>query len=241
MNNKKCYMCNNYSTTKEHVPPRCLFPEKKDLQDDDIDLRKNLITVPSCNLHNLKKSKDDEYLFFCLVLNFTSNNYALNQIQTKIVRMLQRNPKIINQFLPSKKKIVIKTNGELVVPFLGIEVNESRLSKSLEYIGRALYYYSFKRKWEYNVFVFPEFLRFHGFKNTFELNQKRANVFMEIDSIFKNKEFLGQNPEIFKYHIHEVDDFLLIMRFYFYEGAKTTLFFTKFNKKDLFKIDNDIL
>ena len=27
-----------------------------------IDYRKNLITVPACDAHNLQKSKDDEYL-----------------------------------------------------------------------------------------------------------------------------------------------------------------------------------
>ena len=57
-----CYMCDSYAVTVEHVPPACLFPEKKDSK--DIDFRKNLITVPSCEIHNSKKSDDDEFLMF---------------------------------------------------------------------------------------------------------------------------------------------------------------------------------
>ena len=55
-----CYMCDEESTSSEHVPPKCLFPEQKDLP-EGVDLRKSLITVPSCDLHNSKKSNDDEY------------------------------------------------------------------------------------------------------------------------------------------------------------------------------------
>ena len=58
-----CYMCTSAATSVEHVPPRCLFPEQKDLP-IGVDLRKQLITVPSCDIHNSRKSKDDEYLFY---------------------------------------------------------------------------------------------------------------------------------------------------------------------------------
>lgn len=29
-----CYRCDSIATTKEHVPPKCLFPEKKDIGED---------------------------------------------------------------------------------------------------------------------------------------------------------------------------------------------------------------
>ncbi len=49
-----CYYKNCKSNTvgREHAPPKCFFNEKKG----------NLITVPSCPVHNLKKSGDDEYV-----------------------------------------------------------------------------------------------------------------------------------------------------------------------------------
>ena len=50
-------MCDAPSTSREHAPPISLFPEA------DVfgrDVRRNLITVPSCDAHNSMKSKDDE-------------------------------------------------------------------------------------------------------------------------------------------------------------------------------------
>ena len=63
-----CYMCDASATGREHVPPRCLFPEAKDIPGKDF--RKKLITVPSCDAHNFAKSKDDEYLMTILPVFF---------------------------------------------------------------------------------------------------------------------------------------------------------------------------
>ncbi len=46
-----------------------LFPKAKDLP-EGVDLRKQLITVLAYIEHNTSKSKDDEYLFNLLVINF---------------------------------------------------------------------------------------------------------------------------------------------------------------------------
>jgi hypothetical protein len=56
-------MCDSLATSSEHVPPKCFFPEKKDLP-REVDLRKNLFKVPSCDAHNSQKSHDDEYFFY---------------------------------------------------------------------------------------------------------------------------------------------------------------------------------
>lgn len=56
---RQCYMCEKPASTVEHVPPKCIFPEQKDSLGGQ-DLRKQLITVPACDVHNTKKSRDDE-------------------------------------------------------------------------------------------------------------------------------------------------------------------------------------
>lgn len=62
-NQEICYWCGWVATSSEHVPPKCLFPESKDVKGIyDRSFRNNLITVPSCDKHNMKKSHDDEYL-----------------------------------------------------------------------------------------------------------------------------------------------------------------------------------
>ncbi|MCJ7519132.1 MAG: hypothetical protein MUO42_05610, partial [Anaerolineaceae bacterium] len=50
-----CYMCSSPAVSKEHVPPEVFFPESKDLPPDYPDMRKNLVTVPSCKKHNQEK------------------------------------------------------------------------------------------------------------------------------------------------------------------------------------------
>lgn len=67
-----CYMCEAPGPTREHVPPQRLFPEQKDTVDGH-DRRKNLITVPSCELHNTKKSHEDQYFIFVLESHFLVN------------------------------------------------------------------------------------------------------------------------------------------------------------------------
>ena len=66
-------MCDALATTKEHIPPKALFPKQKDVL-SEISLRKDLITVPSCEKHNNSKSRDDEYLVFCLSTCFHGND-----------------------------------------------------------------------------------------------------------------------------------------------------------------------
>lgn len=89
-----CYMCDKSPTSVEHVPPRCLFPEQKDLP-DGIDLRKQLITVPSCDEHNTKTSKDDEYLLYVLLMNIANNQSAEQHFDTKVIRAIGRNPSVM--------------------------------------------------------------------------------------------------------------------------------------------------
>jgi hypothetical protein len=50
-------MCGAPATSLEHFPPLCIFPEMKKTQ-DGIDYRKVVITVPSCDAHNLENSTD---------------------------------------------------------------------------------------------------------------------------------------------------------------------------------------
>ena len=48
MSSIHCCICEATATSVEHVPPRCLFSEQKDLP-GGVDLRKQFITVPSCD------------------------------------------------------------------------------------------------------------------------------------------------------------------------------------------------
>ena len=47
-----CHICGLPSTGRDHIPPKCLFPPGTAGQ----------VTFPACDIHNSRKSKDDEYL-----------------------------------------------------------------------------------------------------------------------------------------------------------------------------------
>jgi len=84
---KSCYMCNKAGTTKEHVPPKCFFPEKKDIRPEE-DYRKNLITAPSCQEHNSGKSDDDSYLLAVIAAHYQNNPLSERHYSKKIKRAL---------------------------------------------------------------------------------------------------------------------------------------------------------
>lgn len=145
-------MCDNIATSSEHVPPKCLFPEQKDLS-VDIDLRKNLLKVPSCDAHNSQKSNDDEFFLYVLCTSFQINEIGLNQYQTKIRRATKRNSSILGKI------------ASTAIP----------------------------------------------------VKYKDPNT---------NKDFYGENPEVFKYQAIEVEH-NRIMRLHFYENCKILLIFNR--------------
>ena len=107
MSTVKCYACNANQTSTEHVPPRCLFPEKKDLP-AGVDLRKQLITVPSCDAHNSAKSHDDEYLLFALVMNLPNNIVGANHFLAKVMRAITKNPRKIQRFTNTTVPVLVR-------------------------------------------------------------------------------------------------------------------------------------
>lgn len=64
-----CYWCGSLATSKEHVPPMCLFPKNN---------KKSLITVPSCKAHNSDLKSVDSAMKPLLMMG-GANELAINQ------------------------------------------------------------------------------------------------------------------------------------------------------------------
>src|SRR3954451_9328117 len=82
-----CYMCPALATSREHVPPRNLFPEASET--GGVDYRVNLITVPSCDLHNSAKSLDDEFLMVSLAGIIGNNSIGYSHKLRKLDRAIR--------------------------------------------------------------------------------------------------------------------------------------------------------
>lgn len=220
-------MCEKEATSTEHVPPKCLFPEVKDLP-KGVDLRKQLITVPACDEHNTSKSKDDEYLLYLLVMNIPANDAAKNQFLSKIVRSVKRNPKLINQFLEKQQPVVAadEKTGK-AHNTIALNIDDNRLDSALEHISRALYFHHFGEKWLGEVRTQVDFLLVSLDPiNGQKLNEPVSQLAEAADSIFAAAPFYGENPEVFKYNVIDGGKAAhKLMRFHFYEGCKVTSFF----------------
>jgi hypothetical protein len=228
MPNSCCYMCSEAPTSVEHVPPLCLFPEKKDLP-SGVDLRKQLITVPSCDEHNTSKSKDDEYILYALVLNIPNNETATNQFFTKIQRAIERNPALINGFAQTTMPILAedRTTGQ-IQRTLAVKVDRKRLNRALEMIARALYFHHFKAHWPGAVSVFPHFLLWLTEPNAAELNQPLAGMALAVEQLMEAEPLHGANPEVFCYQVVEGKGALeKIMFLRIYGGSHITVLFQK--------------
>jgi hypothetical protein len=220
-------MCDKPAEGDEHVPPRCLFPEKKDLP-EGVDLRKQLITVPACDLHNTSKSQDDEYLLYLLVINLPANETAKNQFLTKIMRSIERKPGLINKIMANPHPVVAvdKETGQ-AHHTVAVNIDDARLDSALDHIARALYFHHFKAQWLGNVRTQPDFLLSSlDPVNGQERNKLGEYMVAAADQLFADKEFHGANPDVFKYQVLEGNENVhMLMRLHFYNGCRVSVFF----------------
>jgi hypothetical protein len=222
-------MCENKATSKEHVPPQCLFPEAKDLP-PGVNLRKNLITVPSCDEHNSNKSKDDEYLRFCLSLNIANNDTAFSHFASKITRAMKLNPKTFEMFIRTKKPVIVIDNeSEEASNTYMIKINTSRIQRSLDQIARALYFKHYRRKFDGKCIILYDFALYHGGADDAKKNAFLQNALKQMKEYFDKMKHTGDNPEVFKYVLQEVDKGnVLGMRFYGGSNIVVAFIFEKY-------------
>jgi hypothetical protein len=191
MNKETCYMCDSQASSREHVPPRCIFPTNKEIGRN---LRSNLITVPSCDEHNSEKSKDDEFLRAQLLLGASDVSHAARSKFDTELRAVGRKPHVYASFIKSEQPIA--GSSKTLIQF-----DRQRFDKCIEQIARAIFFHTYSRKWHFPISIFSP--------NIFEINSLEvAEVPNEIENgIDKLRYFLasesikGSNPEVFKYRI----------------------------------------
>lgn len=209
-----CYWCGKKATSKEHVPPKCLFPEHKEIKEIyDQNFRKNLITVPSCDEHNMQKSNDDEYLLAVLSGRVGNNGVAYVHNSTKVKRARERNMHLVDV-----KEEGIITIGQKAFPVQMIQIDNLRLVHSFEAMGRALYFYEFNKVLDGKCKIISDvFVDFNI--------QKEDNEMSWFLELLKTEQpqwhtpIKGENQDVFAYQISPMDDFgggAIHLRFYKY-------------------------
>lgn len=174
----------------EHAPPQCLFPEFATFGRD---LRKNLITVPSCDQHNSKKSKDDEFLRAALLLaSAQQSSAARHQFFRKLLAAVRRRPDTYGAFF--QDSAIIDDGVQRV-----LKLNRARFDSCIDHLVRALYFHMTGFKW-WNMIVVasPNFYtRIEAGCVIADEATKRA---VEIARAYLVAEPIqGENPEVFGY------------------------------------------
>jgi hypothetical protein len=201
-------MCNAQKSSREHVPPECLFPEEKEFGKN---LRLNLITVPSCDAHNSKKSEDDEYLR--AVILFTAvkaSKVAEHQFLGKMLRGVRR--------APSKYSKLFTHQGTLAnVALHAMRIDRPRFDQCISHLVKAIYFHHHQTKWPHHVMVVsPNF--YSSIEDERAVEHQLSTETVRISQLYLQLEPIkGENPEVFKYRFRydsQEDCFAFCAQFY---------------------------
>lgn len=215
-------MCDQIKTTRDHIPPICFFPEEKDIPKDK-DYRKNLITVPACEEHNLKTSKDDEYIWAVIAFHWQNHPEVQEYSVKKIRRALSRNKKFFDLFFGEKNSRKFFSYKRENLVSIGLDVN--RFKSAMQKIARGIYYDHFEQKWNGEITIFSRSLMaISPVSNPVYNEMFRIAEIARRLIIFQQKQ--GENSDIFYYQISQEN--LLsppIFRLVFYGGFEVSAFF----------------
>lgn len=195
------------------MPPRCFFPEKKDLPQGE-DYRVNLITVPSCDLHNLSKSEDDMYLLSVIVVYYWNNPIAQRHFSTKMVRAIARNPSLREAYTREWFPVAV---GSTVTG--ASVVDRARLNKTLACVVNGLYFHHYQEKWSHRILIYnPPLLFMDGPEPPQRLEVMHAFRVLS-PRYLANQPWSGPNPDIHCYQMYRDEQgACLLVRMAFYKG-----------------------
>jgi len=197
---EKCYMCEREESSREHVPPRCLFPQKKDIGHSKY--RKNLITVPSCYLHNSTKSKDDEFLMVSIAGVVGNNSIGYSHYTGKVSRAIRRSSfRLLSNVFSKRKKIKLNIKNNRFIDVIVGAPDLNRLLSCFEHIAYGIYRHQFGEKFIGEIKVTL------GFLTSSEETPENFKEFIKhkFKSELAHKPLLGENPSIFHYQFTDID------------------------------------
>jgi hypothetical protein len=214
----QCYMCDRDAITQEHIPPLCIFPEKKDLP-SGIDYRKNLITVPSCPSHNLNKTGDDEYLLFLLVTNWYINDIGLNHWRTKVLRSIKKKPTKLGIYKNLRPVSIRGMNTGCYT------INIDRINSEVDMISRGIYYHHHHKPWTIPLqVVIPAAIatgKPYGDWNNYIVQSVSSYITKHLE----NEVVYGENPDIFYYQYKFNEELpFYVLKMVFYGGIEISTF-----------------
>lgn len=197
-----CYMCERVAVTREHSPPKCFFP---------VTLRTNLVTVPSCEEHNLDNSSDVEYVRNVLSTQHGSNAAAAEVFEaTK--RSFDHSPKLRSRTFHDLRPVVVDGGETGAFP-----VDLQRHKRVMSAIAHALYFHGYGRKHrgDWRIFT-PSF----GYAST--VHDGQPDPWENFRKLLESGHYTPMpvpHPEVFEYDVLDMEQGQMMFRFRFYGGV----------------------
>lgn len=219
--NQLCYMCDAPAVSKEHVPPKCIFPERKDIAGQNF--REGLITVPSCDAHNSKKSSDDEFLMVSLAGIIGNNSIGYQHKMTKVNRAISKaSNRLLDKAFINRKHFIVRLANNKFIEVIRGTADYRRLEKCFEQIAFGLFFHQFKKRFAGQLKVQMNYLDFEKKDDATLAQFLKRRVELELN----DKERFGKNPAVFFYQFTNPDQFgLFAVRLCFYEGVEVLVAF----------------
>jgi len=184
-----CYFqgCDEKATTKEHVPPKCFFPDDEKVQ---------LITVGSCPLHNNAKSHNDTYALAHICMNSSPSNRSREIWLEKIAPQLEHNNRAFAKTLLKGSKT---ENGRTFY-----SVDRERLDGFFAAVSCGLIYASRKSSLP-SDYVFNQI--YHNFIIDDEIDKTIADAILDFYSDPPIAVYEFGNPELRNERIYKAEIF----------------------------------
>ncbi|CAI8978818.1 hypothetical protein [Pseudomonas chlororaphis] len=216
--NPTCYMCEKPATSREHAPPRCLFP-KREHSLNGKDLRVNMITVPSCDEHNGEKSADDTYLMQILPMSIGLNDVAEHYFQSKVGQVLASNKRLVKSLDESAVSVMVHDiEKDQWAQAMAFKVDMDRLMSVLDMNARAIYFHHRGVKLAAKMSSVTNFSLLEGSPKLNDMvNQGMKMADDMLNDVGASRH--GNNPDVFFYRIAREGNVELI-EFTFYGTSK---------------------
>lgn len=191
-----CAICGiNEATTRDHVPPKGIFPKPRP---------ENLITVPACsNCNNGASDLDDLFKVYLSMHAAGESDIARRLFTEKTAKTLERNKSLLARITEESKELQIEDdNGDLVTR-TGVLWNSKAHDAVIERTIRGLYFYHTGNVVPSDTVLKVQWL--HGMPEDIE---SKIELFSEVT--------IGEDQVIYKYLIYDGDLRYSLWLFEFY-------------------------
>lgn len=134
-----CAICGvNPSTTKDHVPPKSLYPKPRDNN-------LNLHTVPACAHCNNGASQDDEVFKMLVGIDTGEHQDSPQKVIDSLAGTIAKNSRVAGQVFSTQKRVLAKLGGAVLEPAISVTFDFQPYERVINRIVRGLHWKETRR------------------------------------------------------------------------------------------------